>query len=306
MPSLSVADVRREIASGRLRPLYLILGPDESAKVSLAAEFLELVEPELRAFNVDRAYGGETTPAALVDAARTLPLMAPRRIVLVTHAERLLAPKRESEAATRDLETLERYIKAPVDSSTIVMIAGELDRRRSIAKLLSTAAAVVECHGPVDGAEAVRWIRDRVAQEGMAIEPRAARLLADRAGPDVGRLRGDLERLLLYAAGSKTISLADALEIVGPASSQDDWGVTRAIERGSAADALSELGMLLDEGIVPYVILGQLGWFVRTKLPAQRVPSAVDAVFRTDLALKTSAGDARAMLERLVLELCGV
>jgi DNA polymerase III delta subunit len=45
---------------------------------------------------------------------------------------------------------------------------------------------------------------------------------------------------------------------------------------------------------------------VRTKLRSDRLPAAVEALFRTDVALKSSAGDHRVLLERLVLELCGV
>ena len=55
------------------------------------------------------------------------------------------------------------------------------------------------------------------------------------------------------------------------------------------------------------MILGQLGWFVRDRLSTsdpRRVPAAVDALFRTDLDLKTSRGDRRVLLERLVVELC--
>jgi hypothetical protein len=47
---------------------------------------------------------------------------------------------------------------------------------------------------------------------------------------------------------------------------------------------------------------------VRTKFPNLApgdLPSAVQGVFRTDLALKRSAGDPRVLLERLVVELCG-
>ena len=62
---------------------------------------------------------------------------------------------------------------------------------------------------------------------------------------------------------------------------------------------------MMDGGAVPYMILGQLAWFVRAKIPAPRVSAAVEAVFRTDLAIKTSAGDPRVLLERLVVELCG-
>jgi len=39
---------------------------------------------------------------------------------------------------------------------------------------------------------------------------------------------------------------------------------------------------------------------------ARRVPGAIEALFRTDVDLKSSGGDPRVLLERLVIELCGV
>ena len=305
MPSASQADVRAQIAAGRVAPVYLLVGPDEAGKIALAGEFLDLVDEGLRAFNVDRLYGGETTGAAIVDAARTLPMMVPRRVVLVVHAERLLNPKKDNDASARDLELVEEYVRTPLDTCCLVLVAEALDKRRALTRLLVSKATIVECAGPADAVEAARWVKDRVAQEGMTIDARTARLVADRIGPDISRLRSDVERLVLYAAGNPSISEADVKEIVAPATSQDDWGVTRAIERGSARDALRELGQMMDNGAVPYMILGQLAWFVRTKIPAPRVTLAVEAVFRTDLAIKTSAGDPRALLERLVVELCG-
>jgi DNA polymerase-3 subunit delta len=305
LAAASHVDVRKQIAAGKVARIYMLVGADEAAKIALAGEFLELVETDLRAFNVDRLYGGETTGAQVVDAARTLPMMVPRRVVLLLHAERLLNPKKESDASNRDLETLESYVKAPLDTCCLVIVAEGVDKRRSLAKLLLSKATVVECTGPADAIEAAKWVKDRVAKEGMTIDARTARLVADRVGPDVSRLRADVERLVLFAAGNAAISEADVKEVVASATSQDDWGVTRAIERGSAGDALRELGLMMDNGAVPYMILGQLAWFVRTKVPAPMVSSAVEAVFRTDLAIKTSAGDPRTLLERLVVELCG-
>ncbi|HEV3215791.1 MAG TPA: DNA polymerase III subunit delta [Vicinamibacterales bacterium] len=314
MPPVSQADVRKQIASGRVEPLYLILGADEVAKVSLAGAFLDLVDEGLRAFNADRLYGGDTTAAAVVDAAMTLPMMVPRRVVLLMHAERLLErlePKKEKEkekergATSKDRDTLEAYVKAPVDTACLVMVAAALDGRRSLTKLLLSRMAVVACEGPADAQEAERWVRDRVSQQGLTIDARAARLVAARVGPDIGRLRSDVDRLVLYAFDKKAITSEDVLEVVGAPTLQDDWGVTNAIERGAAADALRELVLLMDSGAVPYMILGQLAWFVRTKVPARKVEAAVEAVFRTDLAIKTSAGDPRVLLERLVVELCG-
>ena len=305
MPALSQADVRKQIAAGTVGPLYLLVGPDDTGRMALAAEFLELVEADLRPFNVDRLYGGETSAAKVVDAARTLPMMVPRRVVLLVHAERLLNPKKDlKKDVEADLQFLEDYFKAPVDTCCLVLVADSIDKRRSLARQLVSKATVVECSGPGDVVEAAKWVKERVAKEGMAIDARAARLVADRIWPDVSRLRSDVERLILYAAGNKAITETDVQEIVAPATTPDDWGVTNAIERGSARDALRELGLMMDNGTVPYLILGQLAWFVRTKVPAPRVGSAIDAVFRTDLAIKTSAGEPRALLERLVVELC--
>ena len=98
----------------------------------------------------------------------------------------------------------------------------------------------------------------------------------------------------------------DVRAIAGPATVLDDWAVARAIERGQAAQALRELALVLDGGAAPYMVLGQLAWVARTKLPPGRVSPAVEAMFETDLALKSSAGDQRVLLERLVLEMCGV
>lgn len=317
MPIASPADVRKQIAAGRVAPLYLLLGEDQAEKVALAGAFLELVDADLRAFNTDRLYGGETTGAAVIDAARTMPMMVPRRLVLLLHAERLLTPKKETETISRDLDALEDYVKEPVDTCCLVLVAEALDKRRTRAKLLMSTAVVVECTGPISAAEAERWVRERVAQEGMTVDPRAARLIAERSmrkfqgeryprpRPDIGWLRPEVDRLLLYAADRKALTEADVREIGGAAISEDDWAVTNAIERGAAGEALRELALMMDNGAVPYMILGQLAWFVRTKVPAARVSSAVEAVFRTDLAIKTSAGDPRALLERLVVELCG-
>ena len=101
------------------------------------------------------------------------------------------------------------------------------------------------------------------------------------------------------------MTVARVQDVVGPATLQDSWAITNAIEARATAKALKELALLLDSGAVPYMVLGQLAWVARTKLPAAKVSLAVEAVFRTDLALKSSGGDPRVLLERLVVELCG-
>jgi DNA polymerase III delta subunit len=317
MPNATPVAVRKQIASGRPDLVYLLQGDDDVEKSALAAEFTGLVEEGLDAFNLDRIHAGEMTTGdkiaagvgAVLGAARTLPMMSAWRIVVVSQAEALLAPKRDSEAAGRAIVQLEAYLQAPEPQTVLVFVGSSLDKRSRTYKLMTKHATVVECGAIADQADAERWIRTRVAAAGVQIDAAAARLLAVRGGLDVKRLRADVERLLLYALGQKSITVEDAREIAGPASLQDDWAMTTAIEGGRTGEALRQLALVIDAGAPAEKILGQLGWLVRAKFPIAApasLASSVEALFRTDRDLKRSVGEPRVLLERLVVELCTV
>jgi DNA polymerase III delta subunit len=331
MPVVPLSTVHKQIVQRQPDPVYLIVGDDEAEMSRLSAGIGNLVEDELRAFNSERFYAGErgVTPVAIVEAARTLPMMSDRRVVTVLRAEKMLKPKRRGKAAAEDppddaeaetpteLDVLEAYVRDPSPQTTLVLVASDVDRTRKLYKTLQKQSTIVECwglrvarDGRLDLREAARtaeqMVKHAVGNAGQQIEPAAARLVAERAGTDIARLRGDVERLLLYTAGSPKITLEDARQIVSAETAQDDWAVTNAIQRRDAREALRQLALALDAGGVSYQILGQLAWFVREKLAAtdpRRVPAAIEALFRTDLELKSS-GDARVLLERLVVQLC--
>ena len=276
-------------------------------KRALIEAILTTIDEDVRLFNVDRFHGDEAPVAELLDAVETLPMMAPRRVIVVVHAEHLLQPKRESQAASKGLSALETYLEAPAPHATLVLEAGDLDERRRIFRRLAEAADVVRCGGLSDAADARNWIVMRLKEMDREAEPAAVRLLADVVGSDAGALRGALERLCLYAADAPGITVEDVRTVVGAsvAGSDDDWAVARAIEQRDTPRALREVALALDAGAVPYVVLGQLAWVARSRLGPGRTGPAIDAVFRTDRALKQSGGDPRVLLERLVVQLCG-
>jgi DNA polymerase-3 subunit delta len=295
----------------------------------LAGDVCGIVDEELRAFNVERLYATDrgVTAGTVAEAARIVPMMASHRVVVVLRAERLLKPKRrgrgegaddQEEQASPDAEALEAYVRAPQPSTVLVLVAADVDRTRRLGKQLLKAATIVECWGlkagrdaRPDPRQAARQaevlVKQAAADAGLAIDAAAARLVAQRAGTDIAKLRGDVERLMLFSAENPKVSLADAQAVVSAESSQDDWAVTNAIERGHTAEALKALALALESGAVPFMVLGQLAYFVREKLPRtdpRRVAGAVEALLRTDLDLKSSGGDARVLLERLVVDLC--
>ena len=344
MPGATPQAVRKQVKQGKPDPIYLIVGDDEAEMSRLAAELSTLVEDELRAFNLERMYAGEkgVSPASIVESARTLPMMGDRRVIVVLRAERMLKPKRRGKAVEEgegddeaapdaddpgarpvrggegDLDLLDAYVRSPEPLTTLVLVAADVDRSRRLYKSLQKHATIVEClglRGSRDAKPDLRQIartaealvKQAVADAGQQIDPAASRLIAQRAGTDIATLRGDLDRLLLYAAGKPRIELPDVQEVVSGETAQDDWAVTTAIQRGDTAEALRQIALAMEGGSVPFMILGQLGWFVRERLAAAdpgRVRAAVEALFRTDLELKSSGGDPRVLLERLVVDLC--
>ena len=247
MPQASPQAVRKQIAQRAPDPIYLIVGDDEAEMSRLGNDVSALVEDDLRAFNLERIYAGEKggTPADIVESARTLPMMGDRRVIVVLRAERILKPKRKGKASADDEEPadapesgsaadLEAYVAKPEPLTTLVFIASDVDRTRRLYKSLQKQATIVECWGLKAGRDArvdlrqvartaEALVKQAIADAGQQIEPAAARLIAERAGTDIATLRGDLERLLLFAAGKKKIDLRDVQEVVSAETAQDDW-----------------------------------------------------------------------------------
>lgn len=322
-PDQLAAHLAREGAA----PLYLVVGDDERAKDEVVAAFVSLVEPGLQALDVER-FHGDADPTAVVSAARTLPMLSERRIILYRHVERLFKTRKKVASSDDDQEgdgdeeggrgepsALEEYVAAPQRPNVLVLVATNINRSMRLGKLIEKHAVIVDCKGfevvfgRPDAAlrEAMQFVATQLRKAGKSIEAPALSMLVERAGPNVGRLRGDIERLVLFVGDAPKVTEADVRAVSGAAKSLDDWGVTNAIQARDAAAALRLLALALDNGSVPFMVLGQLGWWVRTKMAQvdqARVPQAVRAVFRADGAMK-SGGQPRVVLERLIVELCG-
>lgn len=328
MPLVDVSALRTQLKAGKLAPLYLFVG-DDARLIDRMIDAVEAVidEPD-RPFAVERVYAGEenAAPVDIAAAARVYPMLGDRRIVFVLRAERLLKPKRaragdgesgeteggaEEEGGTLDFAPLEDYVAKPAPTSTLVFVASEVDRSRRFTKKLVEKAQVVVFAGLEDGGreEAAAIVREELAREGRAIDPAALSLLVERSAGDITKLRNDLERLLLYTADAPNVSVADVQEIAAVETVvADDWALVNAISGGNAAVALREAAARFDRGDSPHAMVGQLRWWVSNRLAEgapERVPAALDALLRTDMALKSSGGEDRVLLERLIVELTG-
>jgi len=323
----SPADIRKQIKSGKTGPLYLLEGDDLQSRHDLALEFANLVDEGLQAFNVQSFYANEATNAAareqligaLLSTARTLPMMASTRVVIVHEAERLLAPKRakdDDDQGELDLpkkakrgatpaEELEAYVESPEPMTTMVFVAGPLDANRRIVKLLRKHADVVDCGSLDSPRDAAIWIQKRLEKDELTIDPRALNVLLQTTGLRLGRIRAEIEKLVLYAAGEAVITTAHIKDLVIPENeSEGVFALIDAVRNSNASRALLEISALIDAGVQPPLILGQLRAAAIQLRNDARVRTGLEAVMRTDVAIKSSAGTPQHLLECLAVELC--
>ena len=200
-----------------------------------------------------------------------------------------------------------------------MFVAAEIDRTRRFTKQLDPARGHRRLRRHRAGGSVGRRIRrkrrrcalvrEQFAETGRTIDQPAAELLVERAGGDIDKLRGDLERLRLFTEGRTKITRDDVLEVAAESMEvEDDWAVVNAIADGDVARAVRQVGRRIDRGDSPHMLVGQLRWWVSSRLAQAdpgRVRPALDALLRTDIALKSSGGDDRVLIERLVVDLTG-
>jgi DNA polymerase-3 subunit delta len=277
-------------------------------------------------FDLDRLEGDEATPGQLTDALRTLPMMARRRLVW------LREPAGGRGTWKTLAEALPELVRAlPADPTAVLVVtAGPVDRRLAWVKVFAAApAAHVECEAPTQARELAAFARREAKRLGVRLAADAADALAERVGPHLLRLRGELEKAALIAGPGQPIALEHVRLGVADLAEEPVWDLTDAIGEGRAADALVVLGRVLAAGAPPPVVLGALASHLRKLLrlraggnvaghpfavrklesqarrfPTARLLAGLRALHETDETLKgQGALDPELALERLVLNL---
>jgi DNA polymerase-3 subunit delta len=332
-PGEAVAQARQ----GKLLPFYLVAGEERLLRDEVVSALRAAsLAGGVAAFNEDKFTAGESDVDKIISAARTVPMMAPRRFVLVRSAERWDAG--ESDGAP--LDRLAEYAAAPIDSTCFVVVATKLDGRRRLTKDARTKGFVVACEA-LDARALPGWIVDRFEAKGHAVDRDVAELLAALAGPQLSSVDDAIERLSLYVGDGGAVDESAVGACVARVRTTDTWAMVDAVGARDLGRALRTLADAYDPRDRGLPLLGALAWSIRQ---LARFQAAVDAgaspdeaarragVFQpyrarelaqkaravsrkeverwilllaeTDLALKSSRRAADAILEDMLTRLC--
>lgn len=224
------------ILRGEIAPVYLLVGTDPLLyQRVLGALVSQVVTPATRAFNYDAFEGKSTTATTVVNAARTLPMMAKRRLVVLRDVEGLGAD---------GMSTLASYLDSPVPESVLVLGAQKSDGRL---KLFQAAKKKGFLHELVVPRNVASWVVDEAKRRRARMTDEAARRLADVVGADLGRLASAVDQLTLYVGDGRAVEVADVDELIAETRERNVFELANAVGQGAREKALRAVARLVEQ-----------------------------------------------------------
>ena len=330
---MDIDELATEIRQGVAAAAYLFYGPERFLVETAATEAVDaLLGDALRDFNFDRFYGKGCDAEAVVMALRSLPMMAPRRVVLLRDAQQLHAGAQETLAA---------YLDDPVDSAALVLVADKVDLRKKLFKRARKVGRALEFR-KLYPRQVPAWVRRMAKAEGKGIDADAVDALARLVGTDLSLLRSEVGKAALYAGDAPAITAEHVGAVVVDIRQDTIFELTDAVAERRADRALGILSKMMEGGERGLGILAMIWRHLRILALAKdalgrggtaaevfrtmgvreflfdkygrqvrgfsgrELESAYLAIRDTEFALKSSRLPDRLVLERLLMDLCTV
>jgi len=226
-----------EAREGKWQPVHVLAG-SERFLVERAVRMLReaCLGDGPPGFNDDVFHGRGLTAQTVTSAARTLPMMAQARFVLVRDAEAI---------AAGELDQLVGYLEDPSPSTCVVFVATKLDGRTKFAKAAKKRQVLTEARS-LKGGQVRGFIVGESKARGHALPQDAAEAMADALGSDLSAIDDALERLSLYVGEGQPIDLEAVEACVTRVRTDTIWALVDSVSLRDSRTALSAASSLLE------------------------------------------------------------
>lgn len=217
--------------------IVVLHGPESFLRSEYLTQLREAIakhtQDELETIRFD---GSSAELADVLDELRSFGLMQQHKVVVVDEADDFVKTHREA---------LTRYAESPVDMATLVLRAGKWNKG-NLDKAIAKVGQLVECRTP-NPADVLKWATHRSKSKyGVSIEARAASLLIDHLGAELGRVDNELGKLAAGTREGASITADQVEAMVGRASDEHAWEIQSALLSGNAHKAIDKLHELID------------------------------------------------------------
>jgi DNA polymerase-3 subunit delta len=239
------------------RPIYVLRGTDpyllDQARRHVRAETVGDADPGMA---VVEATGADAVLADVMDSLRTLPFLAPLRLVIVREAEDFLdKPARKGEKV-RDV--LLDYLEKPASTGALCLEVSGWNETTNLAKRVTEKGLLVICELK-DPAILPAWLQGEATKRfKKKLSFGAAQMLVEHLGTDFASLLSALDALALYAGAAEKIDAPDVDALVARGHHERVWALCDAVSERKVARALELLDVFWTEGLVAPQIVGLL------------------------------------------------
>ncbi len=254
---------------GPIGAVYLVTGEEgylvEQVVAALHKAALVGGVPHL---NDERLTAGEVDVDRVLSAARILPMMARRRLIVVRSLERWESRSPEDGAPEADagrvspLDQLAAYAQSPVETTCLVLVATKLDGRRKLVTSARKAGWLVMCE-PLPRGALPAFVAREARVRGHAIDGQVSDLLAELAGPELANIADALERLSLYVGQGQAITEDAIAACLVRLRQSTVWELINAVGRRDLGSALAALHDVYDPRDRGLRLIALLAWSVR-------------------------------------------
>lgn len=282
MAVLSREDLRNQLKRKEFAPVYLLFGAETYLRDVAAKTIADLLlgNSGLREFNeIEHSLINSKIQYALSDAEQ-FPMIDSHRVIKITDIV-VSAGGNKDNLKEEDEEILARYLNRPSETSVVIFVANELDKRRKISKILLEKSVAVEFSALQD-AELKNEARKIAKKSDAEIDERALNYLVSLVGNDVRKLTLEVEKLAV-AALPDTLITHELVESLVPNSREiSNFDLTDQVLAGNKTRALHVLKKILDDGAEPLMLLGLLAYNFRRLFQCSKLMN--QGVERTEVA----------------------
>lgn len=256
MRILSRDDLWKQIKRREFAPVYLLFGAETYLRDLAAKNIAEsvLADSSLREFNETEFSLSNSPVQHALGAAEQMPMISSRRVVKITDVV-VSASGTKDNLKEEDEGALAAYLNRPAETSVVIFIANELDKRRKIAKLLLEKSAAVEFAEFKDD-EMVGWAKTKLKDLNAEADERALRHLVGLVGSNARRLINELEKLSVAALPDALITYELVESLVPNSREISNFDLTDSLLAKNKTRSLQILKKILDDGAEPLMLLG--------------------------------------------------
>lgn len=219
------------IKKGDIKPIYFLMG-EEAYYIDAIAKYIgkTILTEEEKGFNQIVLYGRDVKIEDIVSTAKRFPMMAERQVVIVKEAQDL----------SRTIEDLISYVENPQPSTVLVICYKykTLDKRKKLYKEISKKGVLFETKKLYDD-QVPDWIRRVLVTRGYTITPKAAQMLVEFLGNDLGKVNNELEKLQLIIKPGEQITPDIIEENIGISKDYNNFELQNAISKRDVKKAYS-------------------------------------------------------------------